>query len=73
MGRERPRPFKSLIGVGEGGEIGVQAQEEALTQHCGRILLRRKCHMEEARRFFFPPSLSHKKYQHLCWPIAFAG
>lgn len=28
MGRERPRPFKSLIEAGEGGEIGVQAQEE---------------------------------------------
>ena len=27
-GRERPRPFKSLIEAGEGGEIGVQAQEE---------------------------------------------
>lgn len=54
MGRERPRPFKSLIEVEEGGEIGVQAQEEALTRQRGRILLRRKCHMEEARRFFFP-------------------
>lgn len=54
MGRERPRPFKSLIGVGEGGEIGVQAQEEGTDLALWQDSVLKKMTYGRGKKLFFP-------------------
>lgn len=54
MGRERPRPFKSLIGVGEGGEIGVQAQEDGADLALWQDSVVKKMTHGRGKKLFFP-------------------
>lgn len=58
MGRERPRPFKSLIGVGEGGEIGVQAQEECTDLALWQGSVLKKMTLGRGKKLFFLKAFS---------------